>query len=102
MTVVSLYKKERYEQELNALLAEISASDKKLFRDFLIDLLTPAEYKELALRWQIVKLLHRGISQRAIAQKLGVGIATVSRGSRELLDPKGGFNRAFSLLDKKW
>ncbi|TSD02787.1 MAG: TrpR family transcriptional regulator, trp operon repressor, partial [Parcubacteria group bacterium Greene0714_36] len=80
--------KKSYEQELNALLAKIGAFDRKLLRDFLLDLLTPAEYKELALRWQIVKMLHQGISQRRIAKNLGVGIATVSRGSRELLDPK--------------
>lgn len=91
----------RYTEELLALLVEIAASDKKLLRDFLIDLLTPTEYKELVLRWQIVKLLHRGIPQRAIAQKLGVGIATVSRGSRALLDLKGGFNKVFFLLDKR-
>ena len=99
MVVIS--RESKYAQELLTLLAEIGASDKKLLRDFLIDLLTPAEYKELALRWQIVKLLYRGISQRAIAQKLGVGIATVSRGSRELLDPKGGFNQVFLLRSKK-
>ena len=90
-------REEKYTKELISLLAEIGASDKKLLQEFLIDLLTPAEYKEIALRWQIVKLLHQGIAHRAIAKQLGVGIATVSRGSRELLDPKGGFNRVLTM-----
>ena len=91
----------KYTNELVALLAEIATLDKKLLQEFLIDLLTPAEYKEIALRWQIVKLLHQGVPHRAIAKQLGVGIATVSRGSRELLDPNGGFNRVLALRDKK-
>ncbi len=100
MVNVSLRHKKGYEEELNVLLAEIGALDRKLLRNFLVDLLTPAEYRELALRWQIVKLLHQGISQRRIARNLGVSVATVSRGARALLNPKGGFNHTFLLLDK--
>jgi Trp operon repressor len=33
---------------------------------------------------QIFELLSQGVSQRQVAQKLGVGIATVTRGSRAL------------------
>ena len=76
------------------------AGDERLLREFLIDLLTPAECRDIALRWQIVKMLHQGIQQREIAKNLGVSVATVSRGARALLNPKGGFNHIFSLLDK--
>ncbi len=73
------------------------SKDKKLFINFLKDILTPKEYKMLSMRWQIVKQLAKGISQRQIAENLGVSIATITRGSRELLDKAGGFHY---VLDK--
>lgn len=51
-------------------------------------LLTPAEYLEISKRLQIFKQLDAGIAQRRIAQNLGVGIATVSRGARALAQAK--------------
>ena len=50
----------------------------------LASLLTPAEYQEISKRLQIFKLLDEGMPHRKIADTLGVGIATVSRGSRAL------------------
>ena len=47
-------------------------------------LLTPAEYQEISKRLQIFKLLQAGTPHRKIAETLGVGIATVSRGARAL------------------
>lgn len=47
-------------------------------------LLTPTEFTEVMKRLQIFKLLREGMPQRQIAEKLGVGIATVTRGSRAL------------------
>ncbi|MFC7367686.1 MULTISPECIES: Trp family transcriptional regulator [Vreelandella] len=50
----------------------------------LASLLTPAEYQEISKRLQIFRLLGEGVPHRKIAETLGVGIATVSRGSRAL------------------
>lgn len=83
---------EKYRQELIAALS-LAARDKYLLISFLQDLLTPAELRELAARWQIVKLLNEGVSQRDIGERLSVAVATVTRGSRMLLNPAGGFNR---------
>lgn len=47
-------------------------------------LLTPAEFAEITKRLQIFTLLEAGVPQRKIAEELGVGIATVSRGARVL------------------
>lgn len=47
-------------------------------------LLTPNELDAISTRLEIARLLQTGISQRQIAKQLGVGIATVTRGSREL------------------
>ncbi|NCS68106.1 transcriptional regulator [Candidatus Peregrinibacteria bacterium] len=83
---------EKYARELFEIIQKIS-SDKKLLKDFFIDLLTPHEYQEIIKRWQIVKQLTKGIPQRKIAKNLKVGIATITRGSRELSDKDGGFNK---------
>lgn len=58
-------------------------SQEKL-RGFLEGILTPKEMLELPHRLQIVKLLKKGVSQHDIAGKLGVGVATVSRGAKEI------------------
>lgn len=91
-----------YEWELVEVLQRVS-SDKSLLYDFLEDLLTPYELMDLATRWQIVKLLFRHIPQRQIARHLHVGIATVTRGSRVLLNKNSGFNKILRKynVDKK-
>ncbi len=61
-----------------------SYQTEKDLRLFVQAILTPKELEEIPKRLQIVKLLKRHIPQREIAQKLKVGIATVTRGSREI------------------
>ena len=56
-------------------------------QDFLKAILTPKEQDELSKRIKIVKLLKTGVPQREIAYRLGVGIATVTRGAKELESP---------------
>ena len=58
--------------------------------DLLKGLLTIGEIEEIARRLQIVKLLKEGVPQREIASRLKVGVATVTRGSREI--KKGRFS----------
>ncbi|WP_367110357.1 Trp family transcriptional regulator [uncultured Psychrobacter sp.] len=45
-------------------------------------LMTEKEQTELANRLTIFGLLQQGVTQREISAKLGVGIATVSRGAK--------------------
>lgn len=71
--------------------------DPDLMDAFLSDLFTPGEYNDVVARLQIVKQLNRAVPQRDIARGLGVSISKVTRGSRELLDKKGGFRK---ILDK--
>lgn len=47
-------------------------------------LLTPYEQQELVNRLEIFELLSSGMSQREVAKTVGVGIATVTRGSKAL------------------
>ena len=64
-------------------------------------LLTPAGHLELAKRWQIVKQLIRGVSQREIRDAVSASIATVTRGSRELQYGNGTFQKFFKRLKRK-
>lgn len=61
-----------------------SLRSKSGLEDFLKGVLTPKELDEISTRLQIVKMLKKGVPQHTIAEKLGVGIATVTRGSKEL------------------
>jgi TrpR family trp operon transcriptional repressor len=91
-------KEDNYKNELAALLAEIKSP--ALMKEFLADLFTPSEFDDIATRLQVVKKLEKGESQRKIAEELGVGIATVTRGSRELRDKKGGFRKVLKGVNK--
>lgn len=86
---------ERYGKQLEQLIVNISKNP-KLLHEFLVDLLSPAEYKELAIRIQIIKMLNDKIPQRAISKALSVGVSTITRGARELSNTKGGFAQAIS------
>ena len=93
------YKME-YAREFEKLIKNLAA-DKHLLHEFLFDILSPTEYKDLAVRWQIIKLLNTGLSHREVAERLKVGIGTVTRGSRELANKKGGFKTALEKYYKK-
>ena len=90
---------EDYKKELADVFYKIS-KDRTLVTDFLKEILTPREFDNLAVRWQIVKRLGKGEHHQAIAEALHLGVATVTRGSREMRKKEGGFNRALKLLGK--
>jgi TrpR family transcriptional regulator, trp operon repressor len=89
---------DNYGKELESLLRK-AAKSPELLHEFLYDLLSKTEYQDLGVRWQIVKMLEQGAPQRNIAKHLGVSIATVTRGSKEMLNKRGGFRR---LLGKHY
>ncbi len=88
-------KEEQYKKEVIDILTAM-ATDKRVMTDFLTDIMTPAELREIAVRWQIVKKLKAREHHRDIAFELGIGLGTITRGSRTLMNPAGGFNQALS------
>lgn len=67
----------------------------------LTDLLTPSEIESIAERWEIVKRLDAGESQRDVRDAVGVSVTTVSRGSRGLKYGVGGFRIALDRLAER-
>lgn len=59
------------------------------FNILLHALLTPSEINDISLRLEILCRLKHGETQRSISETLGVGIATVTRGSRQLQESGG-------------
>ena len=55
---------------------------------FLIAIFTPDELRQLNTRLKIIQKLKTKTPQQKIAQQLGVGVATVTRGSKVLQNPR--------------
>ncbi len=88
---------EQYKKEIIEIIFKI-AKDKQLLADFVKEILTPREFDNIGVRWQIVKRLAKGEHHQAIAEALHLGVATVTRGSREMLKKEGGFRRVLKLF----
>ncbi|OGI76439.1 hypothetical protein A3C67_02290 [Candidatus Nomurabacteria bacterium RIFCSPHIGHO2_02_FULL_42_19] len=90
---------EQYKKELIEVMYKIT-KDKQLLADFVHDILTPREFENVSVRWQIVKRLAKGEHQQAIADDLHLGVATITRGSREMRKKEGGFRRALKVIHR--
>jgi len=73
---------DKYLKALSRHLLSIK-TEKEMF-DFLQAIFTPAELEHIPKRLEIIRLLKEEVPQHIIAKKLDLGIATVTRGSREL------------------
>lgn len=51
---------------------------------FFEDIFTPAELEDISLRWKLLKDLHKGVTQRKIAEKYGISLCKITRGSKIL------------------
>ncbi|NQT27929.1 transcriptional regulator [candidate division KSB1 bacterium] len=60
--------------------------DVKTMRHFFNEILTPSERETIQLRWDLMKRLYEGQSQRGIASELGISLCKITRGSKILKD----------------
>jgi TrpR family trp operon transcriptional repressor len=67
--------------------------DHAAISDFLKSLLTQSEIKEISSRWELVKLLESGMSQRKISRQLGLSLCKITRGSKELKKKPSSFRK---------
>lgn len=71
--------------------------DEKLMQGFFSSLLTPSEIKAISSRWELVKMLDQGYSQREIARKMHLSLCKITRGSRELARKNSPFKKCLEL-----
>ncbi len=70
------------DQEL--LTTILSITDPDELNQLLTEIFTPAELEDISLRWKLLKDLHKGIPQRKIAEKYGISLCKITRGSKVL------------------
>lgn len=75
--------------------------DADAVKAFLLDLCTPAELQAMVDRWQVVQLLTRGLSYRAISEKTGISVTTIGRVARFLEQGNGGYQAALAITERK-
>ncbi|MBT3273071.1 MAG: transcriptional regulator [Spirochaetales bacterium] len=75
-----------------------NADDPDLIEDFLYSILTPNEQATIAARWELVKLIDQGVSQRKISDMLGLSLCKITRGSKELKKENSAFARMIHLF----
>ncbi|MFH1038038.1 MAG: Trp family transcriptional regulator [PVC group bacterium] len=78
-------------KEISRKLSKIE--DPELLEGFLREILTPKEVKDISSRWELVKLLEEGVSQREISRRLGLSLCKITRGARELKKPDSALRR---------
>jgi TrpR family trp operon transcriptional repressor len=67
--------------------------DAELIEEFFYSILTPSEQETIAARWELVKLIDQGYSQRKISEMLGLSLCKITRGSKELKKENSAFAR---------
>ena len=89
----------------NLAKAFLSLSDIEECYAFFDDLFTVKEIEELSSRLEVAKLLKEGVNYIDIASKTGASTATISRVSKCLAGPKGGYRMVLARegenLDEK-
>lgn len=68
--------------EITGVLADIK--DNRTMKRLFKEIFTPAEIRDVALRWRLMKMLHKGVPQREIAAELGISLCKITRGSKVL------------------
>lgn len=83
----------------NLFKAILSLKSVKETEQFFRDLCTIKEIKDMSERWEIARLLAKGMPYRSIADKLKVSTTTVSRVALWLNSGKGGYMLALNRLN---
>ena len=84
-------------KEIARLLSE--KSNEKLINEFLESILTPSELDAISSRWELVKLLDQGVSQRKIARELHLSLCKITRGSKELKKDGSPLKKMINKID---
>jgi len=86
-------------REIAEVLARVR--DPGLIEGFLRDILTPRERHDLSARWELVKRLEKGHSQRRISAELGLSLCKITRGARELKKTESALKKVLAVRARK-
>ncbi len=88
--------------DTRALLAAIVAlDDVEEAADFLRDLCTLGELRDLSQRWAVVRLLEAGLHYGQISRQTGASTATITRIASWLRHGEGGYRRMLERLSER-
>lgn len=90
--------REKAFEEIVSLLSK--CNDDKIIKSFLQGLLTGHEIDEITSRWELVKRLDRGVTQRQVATELGLSLCKITRGAKELKNRQSPFRHMLESFDK--
>ena len=76
-----------------------STNDSNEINLLLNSFFTPAEIADLDSRWEILKRLNRGDTQRSIANELHLGLCKITRGSKELKKPNSILKKIIDQIE---
>ncbi len=94
--------REKLEEETIRELCKIfTTTDEELVYNFIKCLFTPAEIKDIANRWLLVKEIDKGTTQRDIAKMFGMSLCKITRGSKELSKPDSAFRIILDTIKSK-
>ena len=86
-------------REISESLAQME--DPALLERFFREILTPREVRDISSRWELVKLLEEGMSQRAISRKLKLSLCKITRGAKKLKKPDSALRRVIERSSGK-
>ena len=90
---------DRLTEQLCEAIASLKSEEK--VANFLEDICTISEFKALAQRFEVARLLDEGVKYEDIVVRTGASTATISRVKRSLVYGKDGYEAALANLKKK-
>ena len=82
-------------KEISNVLSQLDNAD--FIEKLMNELFTEKELKNLSSRWEIVKLLDKGVTQRKIAKDLHLSLCNITRGSKELNKKESAMKKILEL-----
>ncbi len=76
-------------------------NDEEFLYNFFDCLFTPNEMIDFAKRWQLVKDLDNGVTQREIAKRYNMSLCKITRGSKMLKSSENAFSILLELSKKE-
>lgn len=75
--------------------------DPEIMERFFREIFTEKEWKDLNLRWELMRQLKSGKSQRKIASDLGISLCKITRGAKIIRNPKSITNQLITSKSYK-